>query len=396
MDPARTMLQRSALAVSLLLVTDLAAAQGGALQFDGIEDVAAVPDSQDDFDMVTDLTLEAWVQVDMANPGGTFVGGQTPGGGAAYGLGGGIGTPTSAVISVSTPFTDAVFAPNAINPGPNWVHIAGTFDGTNLTIFVDGAQVATSVHSNPGSLSPVERLIMGRFAVSGATLFFAGALDEIRIWNVVRTPAEIMASYQVELSGNEPGLVGYYKFDETSGDVILDSSSRGNDGFLGLALGAGSDDPTRIVSTAPIGGGSIGTNYCTAATNSTGQTGEISATGSTLAGGNAVTLSASDLPMNQFGIFVVSQSQAFVPGAGGTSNGNLCLGGTLGRYSMPNQILTTGSGGTISLAIDLTMIPIGGTFVAVAPGDTFNFQAWHRDPVGLGSNFTNGLEIAFQ
>ena len=382
--------------VALLLATDVAAAQGGALQFDGIEDVCAVPDNQNDFDMITDITLEAWVQADAANPGGSFVGGQTPGGGGAYTLGGGIGNPTSGIMSVSTPGTDAVSAPNAINPGPTWFHVAGTFDGTNLAIYIDGAQVAASVHSSPGTLSSVERLIMGRFPVSGATLFFAGALDEVRVWNVVRTPAEIMGSYQLELSGNEPGLVGYYKFDETSGDVIIDSSSRGNDGFLGLALGAGSDDPTRIPSGAPIGGGSLGTNYCMAATNSTGQTGAISATGSALVGANTVTLNAANLPANQFGIFVVAQTQGFVVGAGGTSNGNLCLSGTLGRYSMPSQILTTGSSGTISLGIDLSAIPIGGSFVAAAPGDTFNFQAWHRDPVGLGSNFTDGVEITFQ
>ena len=141
--------------------------------------------------------------------------------------------------------------------------------------------------------------------------------------------------------------------------------------------------------------GPIGTNYCMAAPNSTGSAGTVSAFGSANVGQNDVTLTAADLPANQFGIFVTSMTQAFVPGAGGTSNGNLCLGGSLGRFSQPNQILNSGSGGEFSLALDLAMFPQGAGFVPVAAGETWSFQAWYRDPVGVGSNFTEGIEIPF-
>lgn len=141
--------------------------------------------------------------------------------------------------------------------------------------------------------------------------------------------------------------------------------------------------------------GGVGTNYCMAATNSAGLTGTMSADGSTSAAANNLTLIASDLPNNQFGIFVTSMTQAFVPGAGGTSNGNLCVGGSIGRYAQPNQILNTGSTGSFELMIDLTQTPQGASFVAIMSGETWNFQGWYRDPVGLGSNFTDGLEIMF-
>ena len=63
----------------------------------------------------------------------------------------------------------------------------------------------------------VESLILGRWP--GFNMFFVGALDEIRVWNVVRTPVEIEQTYMQPLSGAEPGLVGYYKLDEGGGDV---------------------------------------------------------------------------------------------------------------------------------------------------------------------------------
>lgn len=140
----------------------------------------------------------------------------------------------------------------------------------------------------------------------------------------------------------------------------------------------------------------IGTNDCTAVANSTGAFGSMSAAGSHVAADNDLTLTASNLPSNQFGIFVTSRTQGFLPGANGTSNGNLCLIGTLGRFSAAGQILNSGAAGTFSLVADTTQIPEGGAFATILAGDTWNFQVWHRDGVGIGSNFTDGFEIMFQ
>lgn len=100
-------------------------------------------------------------------------------------------------------------------------------------------------------------------------------------------------------------------------------------------------------------------------------------------------------PDGSGGVFETSRDQGFVPGVNGTSNGNLCLGGAIGGYSLPTQILSSGSGGTFSLGIDLTAVPEGATPVPVLAGEARNFLAWHRDPAGPGSNFTDGLEIVF-
>lgn len=148
------------------------------------------------------------------------------------------------------------------------------------------------------------------------------------------------------------------------------------------------------VGTCP-GGGTLGTNYCTATANSTGATGAISAFGSILAASNDVTLSGANLPAGQFGIFVTSAISGFVPNPAG-SNGNLCLAGSLGRFVGPGQILQINGSGSMSLSIDLTAIPSGAGTIAVVAGDTRYFQAWHRDGVGGGSNFTDGLEVTFQ
>ena len=81
------------------------------------------------------------------------------------------------------------------------------------------------------------------------------------------------------------------------------------------------------------------------------------------------------------------------------SEGNLCLGGAIGRFFLPSQIVNSGATGTFSLEVSLTQFPQGAGFVQVQPGETWYFQAWHRDFTSSStntSNFTDGLRIDFQ
>ena len=49
-------------------------------------------------------------------------------------------------------------------------------------------------------------------------------LDEVRIWNTARTQQQIQDNMNKELSGDEPGLVGYWKFNEGQGTTVYDNA----------------------------------------------------------------------------------------------------------------------------------------------------------------------------
>lgn len=141
---------------------------------------------------------------------------------------------------------------------------------------------------------------------------------------------------------------------------------------------------------------SLGSAYCSANPNSTGLASEIFANGSSFVSDNDVTLMAVGLPTFSFGFFIVSDTTGFVMNPGGSS-GNLCLGGAVGRYVGPGQVMSSLGTGTINLGIDLTAIPQPTGAVGTVVGDTWNFQLWHRDggPAGPTSNFTNGRTVTF-
>jgi hypothetical protein len=140
---------------------------------------------------------------------------------------------------------------------------------------------------------------------------------------------------------------------------------------------------------------SVGASLCSnAVPNSTNYSGMLSAGGSAFVAANNLRLNANCLPLNSSGYFLTSQTNGFAPNAGG-SQGNLCIaGGPIGRYVGPGQVLNSGSAGSFSLPIDLTQHPTPLGFVAVAPGETWNFQCWYRD-TGSTSNFTDALQVMF-
>jgi hypothetical protein len=155
---------------------------------------------------------------------------------------------------------------------------------------------------------------------------------------------------------------------------------------------------SRVEFTYVLGGGTLGTSYCgPAVPNSTGSSGEITATGSTMVSNNDVTLEASSLPNNSFGFFLCSRTQGMVLQPGG-SQGVLCLSGAIGRYVGPGQIMNSGATGSFSLMLNLSSIPQPAGAVAAVAGDVWNFTCWHRDNVGgtPTSNFTNAVAITFQ
>ncbi|QDV04694.1 hypothetical protein Poly30_01870 [Planctomycetes bacterium Poly30] len=139
-----------------------------------------------------------------------------------------------------------------------------------------------------------------------------------------------------------------------------------------------------------------GTEYCgPAVANSTGQPAQMTTRGNAVTSGNDLVLRCDRMPRFSFGYFLLSQTQGFAPGAGG-SLGNLCLAGSIGRFN--SSAASSGTLGSIELRTDLGAVPQPLGFVAVLAGQTWNFQCWYRDTVGgsVVSNFSDARSITFQ
>ena len=105
--------------------------------------------------------------------------------------GGDIATGRCAGVSAArSVHTDVVLygpAPLTVN---TWTHLAATYDGTTMRLYVNGAQVASQAQTGAIATS-TDPLQIGGDSIYGQ--YFQGAIDEVRIYNVALTAAEIQA-----------------------------------------------------------------------------------------------------------------------------------------------------------------------------------------------------------
>ena len=150
-----------------------------------------------------------------------------------------------------------------------WYHVACTYDQTTQTvrIYVDGkiqseeTGVGIAIPSKKNQINLAMRALYdlwnttpddqksqyetedtGYNSLGDAYQFFIGKsydeyrplngkIAEARVWSVARTPEQIWENmYEIENPADDPTLLGYWKFNEGSGNTVKDYSMYGNDG----------------------------------------------------------------------------------------------------------------------------------------------------------------------
>ena len=160
---------------------------GGALSFDGINDWVTVNDAAD-LDLTTGMTLEAWVRPSSLSPaGGRCCSRSAPAAWCTRCMPATTARVPRAYVTVGAEL--GAPAPAAL-PLNTWSHVAVTYDGAMLRLFVNGVEVGSRALSGPMSTS-TGVLRIGGNSVWGE--YFSGRIDEIRIYNRALTPAEILS-----------------------------------------------------------------------------------------------------------------------------------------------------------------------------------------------------------
>lgn len=199
-----------------------------------------VPDSiENDLDLEGDSTLEAWVKVESFNQRDLFIINKADPNvdDSAYFLfvngQGKIEGRYSSNGTLDVGY-NLRYLSQSLFPLNEWVHVAVTIDISEqkVKLYVNGEDTPIDVF---GSMGPTihnsdQDFIIGARRNNSLHSHFNGNLDEIRVWNKVRTQAEIEEDMERELSGDEPGLVGYWQFDGNFEDESIQQNKLTNDG----------------------------------------------------------------------------------------------------------------------------------------------------------------------
>src|SRR2546430_1106977 len=167
---------------------------GSALVFDGTSTSVTVPSSAS-LVLTTGMTLEAWVYPTVAPTGWRAVIDKNADG--YYLMASSDQGNRPAVGGSWTAGNQNTVGPTAL-PVNAWTHLAGTFDGTTVRLYVNGVEVASQAQAT-SLVNTAETLQIGADKFAGEN--FAGRIDEVRIYNRALSPAEIQADMAVGVDG---------------------------------------------------------------------------------------------------------------------------------------------------------------------------------------------------
>jgi hypothetical protein len=203
---------------------------GTAASLDGFDDHVRVADSPTLNAVSGQLTLAAWVYRASSQSGWRLVAGRQYGTSwdDQYFIGFLDNAYRFGVHTTSSfPIVSGAAAPNG-----QWIHLAGTYDGSTVRLYVNGAQVGSSAAAG-AVLSQARPLLVGAGQNDGTSAVqeaFAGRVDDFRLYKRALSASEIQALAAPPASSS--GLVLHWKLDETSGATAQDASGNGNPGTL--------------------------------------------------------------------------------------------------------------------------------------------------------------------
>ena len=216
------------------------------LAFDGADDYVEVPAAAA-LDLTGNLTLAAWF---------FFTGGFTGEAGLIQKDGDGsfgryglwvLGDEVDFCVYIAGGSQHCMYAQEGLTMNA-WNHVAGVYDGAEMRLYINGEldssqNVSGAISTSSGSLfigaDPTE------------SRYLAGRLHDVQLWSVARTGAQIAAAMTTPPTGAEAGLVGYWPFDDGSGQVAGDATGNGLAATLGASAAADASDPAWATTAWP-------------------------------------------------------------------------------------------------------------------------------------------------
>lgn len=219
--------------------------KGGSIALDGVDDMLTYP-SNDAFKISNQITLESWVYpTDGQRNIQSVMGNSSRDHNYGYIFPRTDDGWKSVVFYLHINGEWKKLTAPEFNGLNQWHHVAATYDGFNMRIYIDGILKATQEAT--GNITTLPPAILNTtinpnlFVIGnqpGFTEFYRGKLEEAKVWNRALNQCEIINNMNCELQPAQTGLVAYFKFNQGWANVanaetsVLDAS--GNNHHLSL------------------------------------------------------------------------------------------------------------------------------------------------------------------
>ncbi|MCA9397904.1 LamG domain-containing protein, partial [candidate division WWE3 bacterium] len=219
------------------------ASLGSGLLFDGNNDYVRIPHDSS-LSMSGDFTLSAWINIDSNTSSYDNLIGKFDGTSQWNYF---LDFNSSRQFTMGWDDTQYCVSSSSFNLD-EWTHVTVVFDdAANRAHFYINGQYDSSCRVNYSPTPNTGDVYIGAFYENSSfSEFVDGSIDDVRIWNIARSQEDIESDWLGEITGSESGLVGYWKFNEGTGQDLFDETSNGNDGYRGQSSSSENSDPVWI------------------------------------------------------------------------------------------------------------------------------------------------------
>jgi hypothetical protein len=205
-----------------------------ALTFNGINQYAIAQDAPV-FDVTASFTIQGWVYPTSVTGNRVIISKENSyrvsivNGKYVVSFSTNATTPNWTFLATSIPAIANEWHHFAITRASGSTTMIFYLDGMS-TIFADNIAADTDADALTGSVAPANSslpLTIGASTTNGSTFtnYFAGEIDNIAVFNAVRTPAQILQDSREYISPSATGLAYYYDFNEGSGSTLYNRAS---------------------------------------------------------------------------------------------------------------------------------------------------------------------------
>jgi hypothetical protein len=262
---------------------------GKAIDFDGYEDYINCGNSGS-LNLTSGITVEAWIKADYWQNNyweGTIVG-KDDAYPAGYILRCGENGKLSFVLGLNGSWVEAVTT--SLMQTGKWYHVAGTYDGGSLKVYINGD--FSAMHLASGDIGISSKPVQIGDSPGYPGRFFNGKIDEVRIWNTSLSANQIRETMHIPTGIGSPGLIAYWQLNEGVNNRIYDVINSNTGTFNNMDVNS-----VWLNSTIPFGKG-----FSNSQTETNGNV-EFTGTGVSMyyniQGGAAVTATRIDTLPNQ-------------------------------------------------------------------------------------------------
>lgn len=196
---------------------------GNCLEFDGTEDYIEVVDNPSLDSIITGITFSNWVYRKTNQSGWINILNRQLGSGNfehyAFAF-----ADNNYSFNGETDGGAFVLTTTEVAPNNVWIHIAGTYNGSLVKLYVNGEEIDSVGHTGDFTADISSLYIGAQRNTATMTGFFNGRIDDIKIFDYALSQEQIAWLY------NKGKPIGHWKLDEGEGDTAYDSSGNDNHG----------------------------------------------------------------------------------------------------------------------------------------------------------------------